>query len=551
MQNLIYTGGYSGTNVFNQFQFSAFGPVIRESVFLDVTSSASQVNTGTFGPQFNQGGIYPVDNLARTGNISNFTTLQISPFWRPHFGGYVDGTVRVSYLHVGQGDFNQVPGGPGSFAADSLNQAVNLFNGNRFDLVSWSANLFHSQYLSTAENSSSQLGSAPRFLNYNGRISYRLTEKIQPFVQAGGYDNSFGDNDNVRGARNGAFWNAGLTWTPSRRLMLQAGAGINNYFAAIRATPSRRTELAISYRYSDVGGATPFGIGGVGAGVGGMGAGAGGPFGGVGAGGVGVGASGSGIYQAGLPGACSAGMEGGGAGGGMAAGGLGGFGGAGALGVPMVGMGIPGLGGGFGFPVQGGAFNAGSTVMAAICHRMRRTQLRGSYNEYTITPQDILNSIAVFPQATPAQVQANQPYGIPYYTPNLNGYEIITVRGGQAQVEHNYAKSTYAVTLYQQERSYQISGDQTVWGLTAFWSTRLTRQTNAFLSYAWQSQDNRFVSQPGFTSTLNMIIAGLNHRFVNNVFGGLNYRYITQESDNNPYANYNANTVSANVGIMF
>ncbi|CAL1239517.1 protein of unknown function [Candidatus Methylocalor cossyra] len=256
MQNLFYTGTYSATRTNNYLQMLTQGPLVKDSVYLLASSTISYYNnfntlSGAFGT-----GRYQVDNISRTGNTTEYRTLTISPYWVPHFGGYVDGMVRVNYTNVSTGNNGQND-------SNMLGEFVNLNSGREIGLFGWYANFFNQDVFYDRSNLLTG-ASDINYRGYGGQLSYTASEKLQPFVQGWCYENNF--KVQVRGVKSGCIWNGGLIWAPSPKTVLQGGYGPNNYFASLTWNPSRRTNLMVAYRHSSVGGAY---FGGYGAGYGG------------------------------------------------------------------------------------------------------------------------------------------------------------------------------------------------------------------------------------------------------------------------------------------
>lgn len=560
MQNLLYAGQQSGASIYNQMQLSSFGPVVEDSVYLGLFSNVGQAIIGSAA---NRSTPYQVDNLARTGNTTNFYSATIAPSWRPHFSGYVDGIVGMSFTHTGTGlDRSTQDGFSG---ASFLTEYANIYSGDQFNLIGWRANLFNTSYLATQNNPQQGSGANPSFLNYNGQIQYRLSEKIQPFIQGGAFDNSVaGPGFTTASLVNGSYWNTGLIWTPSRRLFLQGGIGQSyrdqaqpgtdptqiDYFLTFRSTPTKRTEIAFTYRQSGVGGAYGYGgFGGTGygqglaAGVFGGGLGAGGGMGNY------MGGPGSqGLYRAGMSGACNAGFGAGA--GGLTMGGMGAIGGLGGIG----GIGGFGLGGAaaasFGVNQLGG-FNAGNTFNAALCHRTHRTFWEATYAEYVTTMAEVLANQAIFLQNNQNNFNFNQPNFIAIDQPNLVSINnVITRKGGQASVNYKYSKNIFTLRGYQESRDYQQTGKQSLVGFNAIWSWQFNLKTASVLSFAWQSLDNMFTGQPQYTDDFRLVQFGVYRRFMENLFGGLTYRYSDQTSGD-ALNTYQENRVYMNVFMTF
>jgi hypothetical protein len=574
MQNLFYAGTDADPRINNQLQMRSNTEILDDSVFVDSSSTIGQYNTSTTGR-------FAFDNISRTGNTNEYRTFRIGPYWRPHLGGYAEGIVGVTYSNIGGGGFD----------SNIFEQRIDVRSGNRFDTVTWRANFYNQE--NTRDNGVSGIGGTAdvKYRNYNGELRYRLTKQFSPFIQAGHFDNDFLGRTNVVGARNGSYWTAGLAWTPSAKLAVQGGAGSNNHFLSLTWEPSKRTTFQVIYRDSDIGGAyagggfggsgyAGGGFGGAGFGGGGFGGGGfggggfgggglggggfggggfggggfgGGGFGGAGFGGGGFGGAdfgGAGFGGAGFGGAGFGGAGFGGAGFGGAGFGGGGFGGGGFGGGGFGGGGFGGGGfGGGGFGGGGfggiglGGFNAGTTWNALLSHRTRRTNWIATYTMNTTTIQQILLDQPVFNPLT------SQPFLLPIDQPNLTN-EVITRKRGQASVFGYTAKSTVTLTGYQEDRSYQFSGDQDVLGFSASWSWRFAARTQSFFYFVWQAIDNQ---SPVFGNSDNKFMAvslALNRRIWADLMGSLELRHMRQDS-NRSENEYDENRVTASLLMRF
>jgi hypothetical protein len=581
MQNLFYAGDYSSTRINNQLLMFANGKVLADSVFLNVSSTVGQYNNQSLG----LGGFsraYAVDNIYRNGGNNNYETFRLNPYWTPRFGGYVNGLVGVTYAYTtnsGNSGGSSGTGQSSQYDSNMIGEYVNLASGPQFSMLGWRANFFNNDQF-RGGNTGSTTTQDVSYRSFNGQMQYRLFEHVQPYVQAGYYDNNFGNTGSVSGANNGGYWNAGLIWQPSPKTYLQAGAGVNNYLVALRWKPSRRTDLIFSFRDSNVGGAYGgYGYGGYGYGGAGGGMGYGGMGGGVGYGNGGYGGSGFGSgYTGGFSsnllspglgptgrgagtasrGGCSgsgtgsmgsmgmgmmggmAGMGGFGGMGGMGGMGMGGFGSLGGIGGVGGYGGIPGLsGGGFGTGVNTyGGFNSGTTFNGGVCHRMRHTQYTAFYTEYTTTQAQVLQD------TSQAFIGIDQPSSA---DPN----EVITRKRGQAGVTWMYPKNNILLTGYQENRNYQSQGMQDIWGLTAMWNWRFAKRTSSQLLFAWQSEDNKPQSSSQYQSDFALVSLGVYHMLSQYVSGGLTYRHSEQTSGQNTTGNYTDNRVMANFFIRF
>jgi len=554
MQNLFYAGTDTDPRINNQLQMNSTTELWDNSVFIDSTSTIGQYNNSTTGR-------FAFDNVSQTGNTSDYRTFRISPYWKPHLGGYAEGTARVTYSNIGGGNFD----------SNIFEQRIDLRSGNWFDSLAWRANFYNQE--NTRDNGvggASATGDV-KYRNYNGELRYRLSKEFSPFIQAGRFENDFLGQTNISGARNGGYWTAGLAWTPSAKLAVQGGWGSNNHFISVAWEPSKRTTFQIIYRDSDIGGAYGgggfggLGYGGAGfggagfggagfggagfggAGFGGAGFGGAG-FGGTGFGGTGFGGTGfggTGFGGAGFGGAGFGGAGFGGAGFGGAGFGGAGFGGAGFGGAGFGGAGFGGAGfGGAGFGGTGlGGFNAGTTWNALLSHRTRRTSWIATYTVNTTTIQQVLLDQPVFDPLT------SQPFLLPIDQPILTN-EVITRKRGQASVSGHTAKSTVTLTGYQEDRNYQFSGDQDVLGFTALWSWQFAARTQSLLYFVWQAIDNQSETLGRSDNKFMTVSLALNRRIWADLIGSLELRHMQQDS-NRSQNEFDENRVTASLLMRF
>jgi hypothetical protein len=489
MQNLFYAGTDTDPRINNQLQMNSTTELWDNSVFIDSTSTIGQYNNSTTGR-------FAFDNVSQTGNTSDYRTFRISPYWKPHLGGYAEGTARVTYSNIGGGNFD----------SNIFEQRIDLRSGNWFDSLAWRANFYNQE--NTRDNGvggASATGDV-KYRNYNGELRYRLSKEFSPFIQAGRFENDFLGQTNISGARNGGYWTAGLAWTPSAKLAVQGGWGSNNHFISLAWEPSKRTTFQIIYRDSDIGGV--YG----GSSIGGLGYGGAG-FGGAGFGGTGFGGTG--------------------------------FGGAGFGGAGFGGAGFGGAGfGGAGFGGTGlGGFNAGTTWNALLSHRTRRTSWIATYTVNTTTIQQVLLDQPVFDPLT------SQPFLLPIDQPILTN-EVITRKRGQASVSGHTAKSTVTLTGYQEDRNYQFSGDQDVLGFTALWSWQFAARTQSLLYFVWQAIDNQSATLGSSDNKFMTVSLALNRRIWADLMGSLELRHMQQDS-NRSQNEFDENRVTASLLMRF
>ncbi len=232
MQNIFSTQEGRGYDLRHQLRASSTAELVRNSIFLDTRASAGQTLINPQGRQFS-------DNIANTGNRANFYTFSVSPSWRHHFGGYADSEARLGYYYVTTSTSQ-------ASATHITTQSASVRSGRRFTILTWGGGI-QSQRQVRAN------GQDVEFRSGIGRVNYRLTRTFSTFVQGGFVDNQF---RSTRGTgRNGLFYTAGVIWSPSRFLTIEAGGGRNS-FATIILQPTRRTLLQGTYQRNNVGSLT-------------------------------------------------------------------------------------------------------------------------------------------------------------------------------------------------------------------------------------------------------------------------------------------------------
>jgi len=269
LQFLNYEGIDISPQVFNQLQMTSKTEIVKNSFFIDSSSTISQANLSSLGR-------FSPDNIGQSSSVgyTTYRTLRISPYWQVHYNGYVDGEVRVAYYNFGSSNSNNsVTSGQaaiGTLDSNSYQQSVNLRNGKRLSTFGWRLSLNNQEQHNQGATSQLFDNSTIRFRAFNGEVSYRLgVYDLNAFVQSGYYDNSYPSNISTH---NGAYVTPGLSWTPSPKFQLAVGYGYNAYFTNLTWRPSQRTSFQFSYRNSQVGGSNTggaYGFGGAltGAGV--------------------------------------------------------------------------------------------------------------------------------------------------------------------------------------------------------------------------------------------------------------------------------------------
>ncbi len=496
MQNLFYQGGNRPSVINNQLQALARAELLKNSVFLDVNSTIAQVNN-------NNAGRIAFDNISGPrGNTSEYRTFRISPYWRPHLGGYVVGEARTAYSTFSTG------GNTSLSSSDILEERINLQNGPELYPLSWRMNFLNQDIKRDAGSAGNNaiLNNDVRFQNYNGELRYHIGRKYAVFGQAGNFNNKFPGNANTNFTRNGSYWTAGGAWTPSPRLALQGGYGPKNSFVSLFMLPTKRTTFLVTYRDSKVGGTTTGvnqfgavgpGIGNLGPGIGGIGAGFDGLS--TGIGGTAVGGSNIGINN------------------------------------------------------QFGNINRGKTWFGLFRHQTRRTIWDAAYFVSTTTVQQLLLEQPVFP--LPGQDQFANPAvdpvtGLPFRPidiPVLTD-DVLTRKRGQLSVSGNTGKSNISLTAYQEDRTFQtLLNDQTVMGLTGVWSWRFAKRASSILRTSWQEID---IKRTDIKNDFTNVSLGLNRNFTRYISGYLEFRHLLQTS-NRSNNEFDESRITASLNVRF
>ena len=482
LQSFFYAGIDRGAQLRNRLQMNSTTELVDDEIFLDSRSTIGQANTNAVGRLV-------TDNSSATNTQSEYKSFRLSPYWRPHLGGYVEGEIRFAYGYVGSGNTSSLSN------AHLIQESVNLENGHKDMPFGWRANF--NNYDIQREQSAGIRGSNDiLFRNYNGELSYGLTKEYFVLAQAGVYDNDFGSSSGARQSRNGAYFTPGLAWIPSPRFSLAGGYGINNRFATLRWSPTPRTGLQVYYRNSDVGGATSTGFGtGLNNGV------------------AGFGQTLSSTQDA------------------------------------STGQGYNLWSSPFG-PLGGG--NVGSTWNGSLFHRTRMTFWNATYLVSTTTVQQLLSEQQVFDRLVDVQGNLGDPEAnpVPIDLPSFSD-AIITRKRGQVSVTGFTAKNTVRLSAYHENRRYEgdiSSSDRDVYGFMASWNWRIGSRTSSTVRGAWQeiqSQGNR-----SNQSELYYVSWILNRRVTEFLDGAVELRH-QQLDANDRRSDYTENRVSASVNVHY
>lgn len=187
-----------------------------------------------------------LSNYNDNRNRTNVFTYTLSPYIRPHFSNYADGTLRYSHSEVKYEKESSSNGTNRNGASDSTITKIdaNLVSGRFFKGTSWFANY------SNREVSRDSSGD-DTFEDADGEVRHRISNTFSLVGQGGWVNNDFQSSNND--VDNGTYWAVGGFWQPSRFYSFEALTGKNLTTATLGLYPTVRTELLINYRDRDVG----------------------------------------------------------------------------------------------------------------------------------------------------------------------------------------------------------------------------------------------------------------------------------------------------------
>ncbi len=230
LQGLYNAHGDSGVDIHNQLQMDADYELLRKQLFVDSTASISQQNVSNRR--------IVGDNISGANDSSTISTFMISPYWTPHFKGFADGELRVTYDTVSSSGGND-----NLSSTHAFSQSAYLNSGNDFSVFSWT--LFFNN--SDRQNSDSR---NVRFQESQAILRYAVARDYSVFARIGHSKNSFASNSDSH--ENGVSYSFGGQWKPSQRFRIEAGYG-NNRFVTVELSPFNRLHWITTYSNNDIG----------------------------------------------------------------------------------------------------------------------------------------------------------------------------------------------------------------------------------------------------------------------------------------------------------
>ena len=223
--------------LFPQFLLDTKTSIIPNYFFLD------------FGGQYNQSSAVlnerlTFDNINLVGDRLNYTSYRFSPYIQ-----HLSGTGHYYYLRAEQSqiDYDREDYDASETLSDTLNDRydLNVNNAQQSTRIHWSANVS-----STTTERDTTLYRLSEYRSANVTLDYRLSSKWSAVAKYGNSENFI---DGIERGVNGEYVSGGFSWTPNNRFQLSATTGDQYQDANLRWTPSRRTDVELGYRNSEVG----------------------------------------------------------------------------------------------------------------------------------------------------------------------------------------------------------------------------------------------------------------------------------------------------------
>jgi uncharacterized protein (PEP-CTERM system associated) len=206
MQNLFYARDPDRNTIYHQGGTEGTLELVRRIFFLDADATRSQQILDPTGTA-------PTSNVTISDARDDVTTYGGGPRLRYGLGSWalVRAAYRAERVEYG-GDYE---------ATTQQTTDVSLVNGPRFNRVGWALS-----YQRREETRSEEIGASGRHILERGRgeLNLLIGPRIQVFAAGGFEDNEY---PQAIGADppEGAFWEAGLRWHPTRHTSLEGSYG--------------------------------------------------------------------------------------------------------------------------------------------------------------------------------------------------------------------------------------------------------------------------------------------------------------------------------------
>lgn len=216
-----HTNVQTAVSRFHELNAFANAEVLQDLFFFDAQAKIDQRNASPFGPQSE-------NNLNLTNNRTEVRTYSASPYLRSKFGQTASAELRYSHDYV-------TSSAPGLLQNNSDRIQFDINSGAAFRTFGWGFN-YSNQTLHFRNAGDVDLASASSTLRY-------LPSQEIAFSVMGGYEKNTYVSTAEKPA--GAFWLAGISWTPSPRTSVDAKIGNRFYGRTYALTSSHRTRYSV------------------------------------------------------------------------------------------------------------------------------------------------------------------------------------------------------------------------------------------------------------------------------------------------------------------
>lgn len=229
MQNVLYAKNNSRDTTFHQLRAHALATVVDDLLFVDTSASINQQAISLRGSA-------PIDNLILSNNRTDVIIFHISPYLRHAFADVATTELRYGYDRTHYEETG--------FGSESNTYSAKITSGAAFKTFPWG--LAYSQQDTPA---SKRVASHIKFETYTADLRYVASRKLT-FTTSGGYENNEYGATQLQRRPSGAFWNAGLIWSPSNRTSTRASIGkrfFGNTYALGANHATRHSTWNLSY----------------------------------------------------------------------------------------------------------------------------------------------------------------------------------------------------------------------------------------------------------------------------------------------------------------
>lgn len=203
--------------------------------------------------------------------------------------------------------------------------------------------------------------------------------------------------------------------------------------------------------------------------------------------------------------------------------------------------------------IEGGAEERffGTAPFLNATYTSNRTALAFHYSEELTTTNQVRSDLNVVPLLDPFGNPILDPNTgnailVPIDTPGLQN-EVMVRRRFDGSVVVRGRRSEVGVTLFDTQRSFQVSPDEEVYGLNAYFSRRLSRLTTLRV---WGQASRSEFDGPTANRNRYQLGIGFSRQFSKDFSGRVDYRYLNQDSKD-PALDYDENRVTLSVNKYF